>query len=298
VTRLAAALAATVLAAGVLAAAAAAPALAARPGYADSVDRALAILRTAPADDRAAARQAADVLEAGTGDSQPEILADLRARPPDVPDARARLTALARADRSPAFAPEPGRASRAIDDILAQPRYAGLRQGPSLWDRFLEALGRLLLWVLDRAGGVPGGLGLALVLAAALALAGVAVVVARSAWWAGRREQLSGPPAPGGSAARDRFGEADRLAAAGDLGGALRELAGGVAAALGDARAWEASPLTVRELFARAPDPVALRPLLVTFEAAAYGDRPPAPEAYRAAAAAAAPFRPQPGRAA
>jgi hypothetical protein len=296
-----------VLVAGVLAAALAAPVLAAgRPtvapatgtGYADSVDRALAILRSAAADDRAAARQAAGVLEAGTGQSQPEILADLRAQPPDVPDARARLTVLARADRSPAFVPEPGRASRAIDDILAQPRYARLRQGPSPWDRFLDALGRLLLWVLDRAGGVPAGVGLALVAAAVLVLAGVVIAVARSARWAGPQEWRPGEAALAEGAARDRFAQADRLAAAGDLDGAVRELAGGVAAALGDDRAWEVSPLTVRELFARATDAAALRPLLLTFEAAVYGDRPPAPSAYLRAAEAAAPFRARPRAAA
>src|SRR5215510_15338327 len=50
-------------------------------GYANSVDRALEILRKAPADDRSAARRAAEVLEAGTGQSQPEILTDLRRDP-------------------------------------------------------------------------------------------------------------------------------------------------------------------------------------------------------------------------
>src|SRR5207237_576499 len=65
-------------------------------GYADSVDRALQLLRAAPAADGSAARQAADVLEAGTGESQREILADLRREPPDVADARARLAVLAR----------------------------------------------------------------------------------------------------------------------------------------------------------------------------------------------------------
>ncbi|HSR23813.1 MAG TPA: hypothetical protein VLW53_09705, partial [Candidatus Eisenbacteria bacterium] len=65
-----------------------------------------------------------------------------------------------------------------------------------------------------------------------------------------------------------------------------------VAAALADDRAWEASPLTVRELFATAPDPAALRPLLLAFEVAVYGDRRPDRPAYRLAEAAAAPFRP------
>src|SRR5215472_18346590 len=61
-------------------------------GYADSVDRALDILRAAPGDDRTAARRAADVLAAGTGQTQPEILTDLRRDPPNVADARDRLS--------------------------------------------------------------------------------------------------------------------------------------------------------------------------------------------------------------
>ncbi|HXM57080.1 MAG TPA: hypothetical protein VOB72_16900, partial [Candidatus Dormibacteraeota bacterium] len=75
--------------------------------------------------------------------------------------------------------------------------------------------------------------------------------------------------------------------------GAVRALAWAVAAALADERAWEVSPLTVRELFARAPEPAGLRPLLLAFEAAAYGDRPPDAAAYRRAEAAAAPYRPE-----
>jgi hypothetical protein len=64
-----------------------------------------------------------------------------------------------------------------------------------------------------------------------------------------------------------------------------------VAAALGEERDWDRSPLTVREIFARAREPGALRPLLSVFEAAVYGARPPDAEAYALAAEAAAPFR-------
>jgi hypothetical protein len=276
-------------------AAAAAPVAAAPApaGYADSVDRALEILRGAPADDRLAARRAAAVLEEGTGDSQREILADLRRDPPDVADARARLGALAQADRSPAFVPEPARARRAVDDIMAQPRYAPLRSDQSLWDRALEAVGRALVWVFDQVdGAVSAGYGWVLFAAAAVLLAALALLVVRSARWLARREARVTEADSVEAAARDRFAEADRLAEAGDLAGAIRELAGGVAAALADDRTWDVSPLTVRELFGRAPDPAALRPLLLAFEASVYGDRPPAPDAYRRAAAAAAPFRP------
>jgi hypothetical protein len=262
-------------------------------GYADSVDSALQILRSAPADDRDAARRAAAVLEAGTGQTQPEILRDLRQSPPDVADARDRLAALAVADRSPAFAPEPGRARQAVRDILAQPRYASLGQGPSLTDRIRSALLQALVWIAPRIGAVLSSrAGIAVVAAAAIGLALVAVVVARSVRWRGRSEaRLAGGTAPG-ERGEDRFDRADRLAAAGDLDGAVRALAGAVAVALGGDRAWEASPLTVRELFAGATDPSALRPLLLAFEAAVYGRRSPDAEAYRRAEASAAPFRP------
>lgn len=261
-------------------------------GYADSVDRALEILRAAPADDRSAASRASDVLEAGTGKSQPEILSDLRRDPPDVPDARDRLSALSQAARSPAFAPEPGKARRAVHDILAQPRYAALRQGPSLADRIRTALIRLVVWLLGHAASaVAGGLWTALAAAGVVVLAAAVVAVTRSARWVERPQaRLAQGAAPGGRR-RDRFLEADRLAAAGDYAGAIRELAGGVAVTLGDELAWEASPLTVRELFSRASSPASLRPLLLAFEAAAYGGRPPDRETYQRAEAAGAPFR-------
>src|SRR5262249_55500933 len=68
-------------------------------------------------------------------------------------------------------------------------------------------------------------------------------------------------------------------------------LPAGGAGALGAELAWEASPLTVRELFSRASSPASLRPLLLAFEAAVYGARPPDHETYQRAEAAAAPFR-------
>jgi hypothetical protein len=285
--------AAVAVAAGLLLAAG--PAGAADSGcYADSVDRALQVLRDARGDDRQAARRAADGLEACTGQSQREILTDLRGDPPNVADARDRLAALSRAARSPVFAPEPGRARTAVRDILGQPRYAAIRQGPSLLDRIRDTLLQVAVWVLGLIGGVvSSGFGGVLVAAAAVGLALVATVVVRSARWRGRAEARPREGGgPGASASPDRFAEADRLAATGDLDGAVRALAGAVAAALSGERAWAMSPLTVRELFARAPDPAGLRPLLVAFEAAVYGERPPDAAAYRRAAAAAAPFRP------
>ena len=98
--------------------------------------------------------------------------------------------------------------------------------------------------------------------------------------------QPSGPRAPA-----DYFAEADRLAAKGDHVGAIRALCAGVAATLAGERTWEGSPLTVREIFQRAPDPARLRPLLKPFEAAIYGGRDVDAATYAQAAQVAAPFR-------
>src|SRR4029077_3786924 len=96
----------------------------------------------------------------------------------------------------------------------------------------------------------------------------------------------TGPRAPA-----DYFAEADRLAAAGDRVGAIRALCAGVAATLAGERTWEGSPLTVREIFQRSPDPAHLQPLLMPFEAAVYGGRDVDAETYMRAARVAAPFR-------
>jgi hypothetical protein len=64
-----------------------------------------------------------------------------------------------------------------------------------------------------------------------------------------------------------------------------------VAATLAGEHTWEGSPLTVREIFQRAPDPARLRPLLMPFEAAIYGGRAVDAATYARAAQVAAPFR-------
>ena len=267
-----------------------------RPSYADSVDRALALVRSAPAGDTAAAAEAADVLRSGTGDTQPEILGDLRSSPPRLDDARVRLTALERAVRSPAFTAEPRKADDAVRGILSQPRYAGMQAGPSLWDRIQAAVVRLAVWLLDHlapGAGAPGWARWAVPAAVLVLVLAVTVLLLRATRGHGRREaRVAEQSLASGKAARDRFTEADRLEAAGQLTAAVRELAGGVAAALGDERDWEVSPLTVREIFWRSPDPGALGPLLAAFESAVYGGRELDAEAYTRAAMAAAPFRP------
>jgi hypothetical protein len=265
------------------------------PSYADSVDRALTLVRSAPSGDTAAAAEAAAALRAGTGTTQPEIMDDLQATPPRLDDARVRLAALERAVRSPAFTPEPRRADEAVRGILSGPRYAGLRSGPSLWDRVQEALLRLAVWVVDHLLGGLGAPGWVawLIPAGVLALLLVlTLLLVRAVRGRGGREARAAEEArAGGQTARDRFAEADRLAAAGDFTGAVRALAGGVAAALGDDRDWEVSPLTVREIFWRSPDPEALWPLLAAFESAVYGGREPDAGGYARADAAATPYR-------
>jgi hypothetical protein len=152
------------------------------------------------------------------------------------------------------------------------------------------------VWILDHlaAGGGPSAwirwavLGIAVTVVLA-----VATVLALAVRGRGRREARAADQARvSGATARDRFAEADRLAAAGDLTGAVRALAGGVASSLGDDRDWEVSPLTVREIFWRSSNPEALAPLLAAFEAAVYGAREPDAETYARAARAAAGYRP------
>jgi hypothetical protein len=265
------------------------------PSYADSVDRALTLVRSAPSGDRAAAEEAAAALRAGTGATQPEIMDDLQAAPPRLGDARVRLAALERAVRNPAFTPEPRRADDAVRGILSQPRYAGLQSGPSLWDRVQEALLRLAVWIVDHllgSVGAPGWVALLIPAVVVAMLLVVTLLLVRAVRGRGGREARAAEEARGsGETARDRFAEADRLAAGGDLTGAVRALAGGVAAALGDDRDWEVSPLTVREIFWRSSDPQALRPLLAAFESAVYGGRELDADGYARADAAATPYR-------
>jgi hypothetical protein len=265
------------------------------PSYADSVDRALTLVRSAPSGNTAAADAAATALRAGTGATQPEIIDDLQANPPRLDDARVRLAALQRAVRNPAFTPEPHPADDAVRAIMSQPRYASLRSGPSLWDRVQDALMRLAVWIVDHlaaSGGVPGWVGWVIPVVVVVLLLVVTLLLLRAVRGHGGREARAAEEArAGGRAARDRFAEADRLAAGGDLTGAVRALAGGVAAALGDDRDWEVSPLTVREIFWRSSDPQALWPLLAAFESAVYGGHELDAEGYARADAAAMAYR-------
>ena len=262
--------------------------------YRQAVSDALTIVESADPGDTTAAQHASQVLVAGTGESQPEVLQDLRMKPPDFKDAGSRLRAVLTAIDNPATTVDPSLAQKRLHDVMSMSRYDALHRPPSLWDRIVQ-------WIQDRIGDLlkamargigPGGVVPTWVVyaIALLILAAVVVVVFRAArgrLGGGFEERgLAGPQAPA-----DYFAEADRLAAKGDRVGAIRALCAGVAGTLAGERTWEGSPLTVREIFRRAPDPASLDPLLRPFEAAVYGDREVDEATYDQAAAVAARFR-------
>ena len=203
------------------------------------------------------------------------------------------MVALLAALNQPAGTSDPELAQQRLHDVLAQARYSALHQPPSLVDRFLQWVRdsiRKLLSLLFGGNGGPQAPAWFFYVVGAAALVAVAIIVFRSA--RGRFDegilanQAVGPRAPA-----DYFAEADRLAAEGDRVGAIRALCAGVAATLAGQQTWVGSPLTVREIFQRAPDPARLRPLLLPFEAAVYGGREVDASTYERAAQVAAPFR-------
>lgn len=262
------------------------------PSYQQAVDGAYQVIRSAAAGDAVSAHQAAAVLRAGTGLTQPEILDDLERQPPDLVDAKARLLALLALLDQPANTKDPELAKQRLHEVLAMSRYDPLRRPPSLLDRFMQWVGdriNQLLRLLFGAGGGPQAPVWIFYVFGAVVLIAVAVIVFRSArgrFAEGVTAQPSGPRAPA-----DYFAEADRRAAGGDRVGAIRSLCAGVAGTLSGERTWAGSPLTVREIFQRAPDPARLRPLLIPFEAAVYGGREVDAATYERAAGVAAPFR-------
>jgi hypothetical protein len=262
--------------------------------YRQAVEAAYNLVVTTPTRDASTARQAVTILEAGTGATQPEIIAALLRNPPDFVEAGDRLRALLDAMDNPATTADPAQAQQRLHDVLAMHRYDPLHRPPSLIDRFFQ-------WVTDRMtellrflfGGRGGGLLVpdwVFYLLGAVALGLVTVVVFRTARRRSRQSTAAAAPT-GPRAPADYFAEADRFAALGDRVRAIRALCAGVAATLAGERTWEGSPLTVREIFLRAPDPSRLRPLLVPFEAAVYGGRDIDEATYHQAAQVAAPFR-------
>jgi hypothetical protein len=262
------------------------------PSYSDAVQTAYNLIRRASPEDTAPAVAAVRVLVAGTQNTQPEIIADLEARPPQYEDASKRLAALLAALIQPATTSDPALAQERLHDVMSMSRYDALHRPPSLLDRFYQ-------WVQDRInallrllfGSGAGSQTTALWLEAVgvLVLLAVIFVIVRAS---GGRLGLSASVGPGGPRpAADYFAEADRLAARGDRVGAIRALCAGVAATLAGERSWEGSPLTVREIFQREPDFASLRPLLVPFEAAIYGGRDVEVDTYEKAAQVAARYR-------
>jgi len=261
--------------------------------YTNAVHRGLTLVQFAERGDAPSVPQAIDVLVKGTGETQPEILRDLRSTPPELRDADQRLQALYDALQSGADTPDPAQATQQLHSILAQPRYSALSAGPSLLDQIMafvyNLIGKLLSWL--------GGSGLARISAWVWLIVGLAVLIAIVIWSVrggfsrGGREARLRTAAPALRTRTDFFGDADRLAADNDYVGAIKALAGGVAIRLRGEHIWDRSPLTVRELFQQSDRAEALRPLLHSFEEASYGHRPPDATSYGRAAEAAAPFR-------
>ena len=261
--------------------------------YRQAVADTLTIVESAQPGDVTAAHHAAQVLTAGTGTTQPEVLSDLGESPPNFKDAASRLQAVLDVIDNPASTSDPALAQSRLQQVMSMHRYDDLHKPPSFLDRLSQ-------WIQDRineflkamAGGIgPGGVVPAWVVyaIALVVMAVVAIVVFRSA-----RGRLAGEfaaVAAGPQAPADYFTEADRLAARGDRVGAIRALCAAVAATLAGERTWEGSPLTVREIFRRAPDPASLNPLLRPFEAAVYGGREVDEETYEQAVAVAERFR-------
>jgi hypothetical protein len=262
------------------------------PTYVEAVRQAYNLIQGASPADSVPARTALHVMVDGTGGSQPEILADLNARPPLYGDARQRLAALLAVLDQPADTSDPALAQQRLHDVMSMSRYDPLHRPPSLLDRIQQ-------WIQDRisdllrllfgagSGAQPPalwlyGIGIAVVL-------GLGVLLALAA--RGRFSQGLGAPSDRPRPPADYFAEADRLAAAGDRVGAIRALCAAVAATLAGEGSWAGSPLTVREIFQRAPDYRSLQPLLLPFEAAVYGGRDVDGVAYDRAAAVAAAFR-------
>ncbi len=261
--------------------------------YRQAVQNAYDLVKV-PAPNEVERRQAITALEAGTGSSQPEILQDLRRQPPDYVDARARMAALLSALSPPADTSDPQLAQQRLHDVLAMPRYDALRAPPSFLDRFgqwaREGIRNLIRLLFGGSGGGPQVANWIFYLIGAVVLAAVAIVVFRFTRGRFHEDAIASQPT-GPRAPADYFAEADRLAAEGDRVGAIRALCAGVAATLAGEHTWVGSPLTVREIFRRAPDPTRLSPLLLPFEAAVYGGREVDPATYERAAQVAAPYR-------
>ncbi len=263
--------------------------------YRQAVEDTVTIVSSAQPGDVSAAQRALAVLEAGTGHSQMEIIADLQLRPPDFKDAASRLNRLRDALAAPVGTADPAQAQQQLHQVLSMKRYDPLHQPPGPLDRLGQWIGDRIRDFLNflfggRASGAPGIPFVYFYILGAIAVAVAAVVIFRST--SGRLAEGAGAGTSfGPRAPADFFAEADRLAAAGDRVGAIRALCAGVAGTISGEHTWAGSPLTVREIFSRTKDSARLRPLLLPFEAAVYGGRDVDTATYARAELAAAPFR-------
>ena len=260
--------------------------------YEQAVQQAYDIIKTASPPDAAPAEGALQALEAGTGHTQPEIISDLTLRPPAYDDARARLVALLAALQNPASTADPAVARQRLHDVMSMSRYDALHRPPSLLDRVSQwindRINDLLALIFGRRAGAQAPEWLFYIIGIT-ALLFIAVMVFRAA--RGRMDRTAVAPPAGPRPAADYFAEADALSSRGDYVRAIRALCAGVAATLAGERTWEGSPLTVREIFKRAPDSESLVPLLHPFEAAIYGGRSVDRATYDRAERVAAPYR-------
>ena len=264
------------------------------PGYVVAVQRAYDLINGASSSQTQQADEAVRVLRDGTGTTQPEIIDDLNARPPLYTDARVRLAALLAALGHPVQTADPALAQQRLHDVLSSSRYDPLHRPPTPLERFAQwvqdRISDLLRLLFGPRGGAQAGTEVWLYLVALAVVAVTIFMVVRAA--RGRFSQSMSLAPDGPRPPADFFEEADRLAAQGDRVGAIRALCAGVAATLAGVGSWQGSPLTVREIFRRAPDFASLRPLLLPFEAAVYGGRPVDQATYDRAAQVAAAFRP------
>ena len=263
------------------------------PTYVEAVQRAYDLISGAPGSQTRQADAAIQVLIDGTGTTQPEIIADLKARPPLYTDARTRLANLLTALGQPVTTTDPDAAQQRLHDVLSSSRYNGLHRPPT-------ALDRLAQWIQDRIsdllrllfgprGGAQVATSMWLYLIGFAVIAVALFLVVSSA--RGRFSQAVSLAPDGPRPPADYFADADRLVAKGDRIAALRALCAGVAATIAGEGSWAGSPLTVREIFQRASDFASLRPLLLPFEAAVYGGRDVDQATYDRAAQVAAAFR-------
>lgn len=236
-------------------------------------------------DDDRAARALAILKTSAPGEE--EVRRFLQAQPPDTTDAGARLEIdIAALDQS-ARDPDPVVTEQRARQILAQGRYHP-DQGP------LAAIGRFLAQVLAalfKPGQGLFSIFLLLLLAGMVVLLVILLVPALRNPFLHRRVTVPGGAAGADASVPEYFITAERLAAEGNFGAAVRALVAGSMELISGVRSFTASPLTVRETFGRSGAMHLLRPLLGAFERSYYGHHDADVGDYEAAAAAAREYR-------